>query len=148
MDSNFSILNNYLVEFFNGILKIEENSLGEIDGKLSLREMHTIEAIINAAGKSAGEIAAKLNITLGTLSVALKTLEKKGYIRREKSESDRRKMRVFSTEKGIAVNKRHQDFHHKMVNEIMAHLSEKELSIFMTGVEKLNRHFTNLDTLG
>lgn len=147
MENNYSILNNYLVDFFNGILKIEENSLQTICSELSLKEMHTIEAIVNSADGNFGSIAAKLNITMGTLSVALKTLENKGYIIREKVESDRRQINVSVTEKGMEVNSRHQVFHHNMVNEIIACLSAAELEILMKGLDKLNKHFDSLDKL-
>lgn len=147
MEGNYSILNNYLVEFFNSILKIEENSLRAICGDLSLREIHTIEAIVNSADSSAGSVAAKLMITMGTLSIALSTLEKKGYILREKTISDRRRINITVTQKGVEVNRRHQEFHHYMVNELIACLSAKELEVLMLGLNKLNKHFYSLEKL-
>ncbi len=141
---NYSILNNYLVGFFNEILKIEENSLNSACCELSLSEMHTVEAIANSGDANAGDIAAKLNITQSTLSVALKTLENKNYIVRQKDMGDKRQVNIYLTEKGKAVNERHQDFHHKMVNEIISCLSAKELEIFMKGLEKLKNHFYSL----
>lgn len=146
MENNHSILNNYLVVFFNNILKIEENSLNAICSELSLREIHTIEAIVNSIeDSSVGSIAAKLKITMGTLSVALKTLENKGYILREKTKRDRRQVNVTATEKGIEINLRHQEFHHTMVNELISCLSAKELETLMVGLDKLNKHFYSLD---
>lgn len=145
---NYSVLNNYLVNFFNGILKIEENSLQTICSELSLKEIHTIEAIVNSDDKSVGNIAAKLKVTTGTLSVALKTLENKGYIVREKGETDRRQVSVSVTGKGVEVNRRHQEFHHNMVSELIACLCVKELDILMVGLDKLNLHFTSIDKAG
>lgn len=145
MENNHSILNAYLVVFFNNILKIEENSLNMICNELSLREMHTIEAIINSSKGNVGDIAQKLKVTVGTLSVALKTLETKGYITREKKGKDRRHVHVAVTERGIEVNRLHQEFHNKMVDEIISCLSAKELEILMLGLDKLNGHFNNLD---
>jgi len=147
MDSHHSILNDYLVDFFNSILKIEENSLNVICSELSLREIHTVEAIINSNDGNVGSIAARLKITMGTLSVALKTLEAKGYVVREKTKADRRQVSVIATEKGVEVNKQHQDFHHKMVDEIISCLSAKELEVLMIGLDKLDKHFNSLDKL-
>lgn len=147
MENNHSILNAYLVDFFNSILKIEENSLNTICNELSLREMHTIEAIINSPKGNVGDIAQRLKVTVGTLSVALKTLEAKGYITREKKEKDRRHVHVTVAEKGIEVNRLHQEFHNKMVDEIISCLSAKELEILMIGLDKLNGHFNYLDKL-
>ena len=145
MENNYSILNNYLVDFFNTILKIEEHSLQALCDDLSLREMHTIEAIVNSPDGNVGSIAAKLKITVGTLSVALKTLESKGYIVRERAQADRRQVNVIVTAKGTETNNRHQVFHHAMVNDIIECLSAKELETLMIALDKLNRHF---DTLG
>lgn len=147
MENNHSVLNNYLVDFFNSILKIEENSLNAICGELSLREIHTIEAIVNSSDNSVGSIAAKLKITMGTLSVALKTLEMKGYVLREKTTKDRRQVNVVATDKGIEINNRHQAFHHKMVDELISCLSAKELETLMVGLDKLNKHFYSIDKL-
>ena len=147
MDNHYSILNNYLVDFFNTILKIEENSLQTFCSELSLREMHTIEAIINSPDGSVGSIAARLKITVGTLSVALKTLESKGYVLRERAKDDRRQVNVTVTEKGIETNNLHQAFHHRMVNDVIECLTAKELETLMVALAKLNIHFDSLKQL-
>ena len=147
MDDNHSILNNYLVDFFHHILKIERNALNTLCDELSIREIHTIEAIVNSDDHRVGSIAAQLKITMGTLSVALKTLESKGYVIREKMETDRRQVQVIVTEKGIEINRRHQDFHQKMIQEVTSCLSDKELNMLMIGLDRLNEHFHALDCI-
>ena len=73
----------FLVGLFNEILKIEGNALcsGEAQ-EISVRDMHIIEAI--CAGKSMRErrttaVAQRLGVTTGTLTVAINSLEKKGW---------------------------------------------------------------------
>lgn len=46
------------------------------------------------------EMCRELNMTSARVSAALKILEKKGYIRREHSESDKRNVMVFLTDEG------------------------------------------------
>lgn len=147
MDSSYSILNNYLVDFFNGILRIEENSLKISHEDLSISEMHTIEAIIKAKDKSLGNVASLLNVTNGTLSVAVKTLVTKGYVTKVKGNPDKRVVYLALTEKGLNADKSHNQFHHSMVNSIIEELSAKELEVLMKGIEKLNKHFTSVDKM-
>ncbi len=80
-------LNGFLVNVFNDILRLEEASIRKGPCKnLSVSEMHVLEAVekssVDASGAAGmAEVAAHLSITSGTLSVAVKTLEQKGYSR-------------------------------------------------------------------
>ena len=79
-------LNGFLVNVFNDILRLEEASIRKGPCKnLSVSEMHVLEAVekssVDASGTAGmAEVAAHLSITSGTLSVAVKTLEQKGYL--------------------------------------------------------------------
>ena len=69
---------NFLVSIFNEILLIEETSLKMSEfSDLSIRKMHTIEAIGLGGNLSSSEVAKKIAITMGTLSVSIQNLVKK-----------------------------------------------------------------------
>lgn len=84
-------LNQVLVHLFNDALRIEERSLAGCAPMLSLREVHVIEALC-AAGENntMSALAARLHVTVGSLTVAVSTLARKGYCRRERDTADRR----------------------------------------------------------
>ena len=104
MTNTQELLNKLLVQLFNDILHIEENSLKNIDLiDLSMTEIHTIEAIGIKDAKTMGEIAHDLRITVGTLSAAITKLIKKGYVERKRTEEDRRVVLVSLTSKGENV---------------------------------------------
>ncbi|HBA97804.1 MAG TPA: MarR family transcriptional regulator, partial [Lachnospiraceae bacterium] len=90
MDKALDTINAQLVNIFDNVLRIEAASVTDKCGaKLSMTEVHTIAAIGTGDLKSMGEVAENLHITVGTLTVAINNLVKKGYAIRYKSEKDR-----------------------------------------------------------
>lgn len=80
MDS-YSQLNEVLVHLFNHTLKIEEESLIQDEFKdISMNDMHIIEAIGDGEAKNMSSIARLVGVTVGTLTIAMNNLVKKGYV--------------------------------------------------------------------
>lgn len=145
-----NVLNKFLVEIFHEILKIEEKCISVSRFKnLSVREMHVIEAVCDAAAEGASQkaadIAKRLNITAGTLSTAVSLLEKKGYLLRRRDKSDKRVVRIYPTSIGHEANAVHKEFHVAMVNDILTVLSKEELPIFLHALSKLCTFFKSSD---
>lgn len=87
-------LNDILVKLFNDLMEIEEKCL--ISGEfmnISGNDMHIIEAIGLDEPKRMSEVAAKMNVTTGTLTKAIEALEQKGYVNRAE-DRDKRVVRV------------------------------------------------------
>lgn len=143
MTNTQELLNKLLVQLFNDILHIEENSLKNIDlMDLSMTEIHTIEAVGIKDAKTMGEIAHDLRITVGTLSAAITKLIKKGYVERKRTEEDRRVVLVSLTSKGENVYREHQVFHEEMITSMLGNFSEEEEEdILAIALEKLNSFF-------
>ena len=122
--NNEQKINELLVNIFNNILEIEQDSLKQGKFKdLSIREMHVIEAIGDIENNSMSEIAKKLNVTVGTLTISVARLEKKGYIHRQKDKFDRRIVLVFLTSSGKLAYKAHAYFHKEMVKSLLVGIS-------------------------
>ena len=142
MTNTQELLNKLLVQLFNDILHIEENSLKNIDFMdLSMTEIHTIEAVGIKDATTMGEIAHDLIITVGTLSAAITKLIKKGYVERKRTEEDRRVVLVSLTSKGENVYREHQVFHEEMITSMLGNFSEEEEYILAIALEKLNSFF-------
>ena len=87
---NREIINETLVHLFHEIQKLEEEAIITEDFKdLTNNDMHIIEAV-GLEGGNMSSIAAKLDITVGSLTTSMNSLVKKGYTARERSEKDRR----------------------------------------------------------
>jgi len=142
MKENEIIANELLVKIFNNILEIEENILKKGEFKdLSVREMHILESISKVNNSTMSEVSKDLSITVGTLTIGIDKLIRKGYVLRRRIEEDRRVVIVELTEKGIRANKEHSDFHKEMISSMFVGIDEPEKSVLTRGLEKLNNYF-------
>ncbi|MGO3732878.1 MAG: MarR family winged helix-turn-helix transcriptional regulator [Vagococcus sp.] len=140
MDKNMNLVNAQLVKVFNDILTIEETELKKSDfSDLSIKEMHTIEAIGMGGQKTTGEVAKELSITVGTLTVAINNLVKKGYVDRVRSETDRRIVRLKLTNRGRLFYRAHQHFHKKMVEAALEDMNVEEKEALIRGLQSLHK---------
>lgn len=136
-------LNTFLVDTFNSLLRIEEEQLskGEFDN-ISVKEMHVIEIVINSKDdNSAKHIAKELNITQGSLTTAVSTLEKKGMLIRKAYEKDKRIVKIYATEKAMKLYDHHMKFHAELVDAVTTVLSGEELEVFIKGLDKVRQFF-------
>lgn len=132
-------VNPYLVEIFNEVLIIEENALkGSQFNDLSIKEMHTIEAIGMYAEHTTSEVAKKTFVTVGTLTVSINNLVKKGYVERIRCEKDRRVVKLGLTKKGRLLYRLHDKFHRDMVKETLVDLSEEEAKVLIKALRNLH----------
>ena len=136
------VVNDLLVETFNDILQIELKALKEgVLNDLSITEIHTIHAIGMYEQRTMTEVAQYLKITLGTLTIAINKLLKKGYVDRKRGEEDRRSVMVALTRKGKLAYRIHDKFHSHMVHSTIDCLNEEEEDVLIKSLEKLNSFF-------
>ncbi|HCU0018511.1 TPA: winged helix-turn-helix transcriptional regulator [Enterococcus faecalis] len=139
MEPNLETVNDYLVSVFNDILTIEESELKKSQfNDLSITEMHTIEAIGIYKKKTSSEVAKELSITVGTLTVAINNLVKKGYVERLRSEDDRRVVKLGLTKKGKLLFRVHQHFHREMVKNILKGMEQEEEQALLRALKNLH----------
>ncbi len=139
MEQNFEEINNLLVEVFNDILVIEESELKKSQFKdLSITEMHTIEAIGMYKKKTTTEVANELSITVGTLTIAINRLVKKGYVERIRSEDDRRVVKLGLTKKGKLIFRVHQHFHREMIKAVIEGMDGEQSSALLKALDNLH----------
>lgn len=139
MEPNLETVNDYLVSVFNDILTIEESELKKSQfNDLSITEMHTIEAIGMYKIKTSSEVAKELSITVGTLTVAINNLVKKGYVERLRSEDDRRVVKLGLTKKGKLLFRVHQHFHREMVKNILKGMEQEEEQALLRALKNLH----------
>ena len=142
MNRSTVIINELLVELFNDVLQIEEQSLknGPISD-ISITEIHTLEAIGMYDEKTMSEVAQNLKITVGTLTTAINKLIKKEYVERKRIEEDRRVVLIKLTKKGKLAYRLHEKFHKDMVNTAIDGLNEKEEEVLIHSLTDLNTFF-------
>ena len=145
LDTHSEILNRFLVEVFNEILKTEEQALVGKWPDLTIREFHLIEEVCRTVDEErdnrATAIAAAQRVTAGTLTTAVNLLEKKGYLERRRDGNDRRAVRIHPTEKGRLANEDHKEFHREMVEDVLSILNEEECQIFLRALSRYHKLF-------
>lgn len=141
MDPLISEINQYLVTIFNEVITIEENALRESQFRdISIKEMHTIEAIGMYNEHTTTQIANILCVTVGTMTVAINNLEKKGYVERVRSKTDRRVVKLSLTKKGRLLYRLHDKFHRDMVLATIETMDPGEMNQLLKGLQNLH-HF-------
>ncbi len=123
-------INELLVNLFNHVMDMEAKAVITSEfSDISNNDMHIIEAIGTDELKSMSVIARGLSVTVSTLTTNMNGLEKKGYIVRERSQTDKRVVHVKLTDKGRKAFFHHRDFHKKMIRAIVKDLSGEETEV-------------------
>ncbi len=136
-----AIVNELLVDIFNRILAIEGENLKQKGVKLSMSEIHVLEAVEKVEPSTMTNIANKLGITVGSLTVSVNTLYQKGYVSRERDTEDRRKVVIGLQPKAEEVLEIHNDFHNDMINSIFNDLKIDEDELLIESLRKLSSYF-------
>lgn len=127
-----------LVEAFEGILKTENIFIVERLGfDLSMTEIHTIAAIGKNRFWMMSKLAGQLHVTMGTLTVMVNNLVKKGFVERHKTEKDRRIVKVGLTENGRQVYDMHELFHENLVDALIGEFDENEQAVVSQALKNL-----------
>ena len=124
-------LNDLLVNTYQNVAKVESCMLTSQQNDLSIAELHILECVGRAQA---------MEITLPTVTVAVKRLEKKGYVVKNKDENDGRVTRVALTARGRKMDAAHRYFHENMVRSITREMSEAEVEELVRILSKLNRY--------
>jgi DNA-binding MarR family transcriptional regulator len=139
--NNREIINDVLVSLFNEIWELEEKAIITEDYKdITNNDMHIIEAVTPDGGNMSA-IAARLGITVGSLTTSMNSLVKKGYVRRERSERDRRVVYIYLTEKGRSAYAHHAKFHQDMTDAALASMREEEIPLLVRTLQNLSAFF-------
>lgn len=141
MDS-YATFNHILVKLFNDIMDIEEKSIiTDTFRDITNNDMHVIEAIGLGTPKNMSTIAKQLRVTTGTLTISMNSLVKKGYVKRERSEQDRRVVYIMLTAKGKLAYRHHAEFHQKMTEALVKGLDPEETRLLVRALTNLKNFF-------
>ncbi|OQB25111.1 MAG: HTH-type transcriptional regulator Hpr [Firmicutes bacterium ADurb.Bin182] len=144
MRDSFSVtLNELLVNTYRTVLRVEEQMIKNMNGiDLSINELHMLEFIGNSEeGATISDIARVMDITLPSVTVAIKKLEKKGYIQKIKCKDDGRIVHVILTRTGKKIDAMHRYFHEQMIRNISKEIREDEKELLLKAMVNLNEFF-------
>lgn len=138
----YETLNELLVRLFRDVMDIEQKVIITQEyGDITNNDMHVIEAIGIGEPKNMSSIAKELSVTVGTLTIAMNSLVKKGYVIRERGLEDRRIVFISLSDKGRKAYEHHARFHQNMISSIIEGMDEEETKVLVSALTKLNGWF-------
>lgn len=141
----YETLNDALVNLFRDVMDIEQEAIITQEYKdITNNDMHVIQAIGVGEPKNMSTIAKELSVTVGTLTIAMNSLVKKGYVNRERGQEDRRVVYISLSEKGQRAYRHHEEFHRQMIDEVLKALEPQETEALVKALSKLDRWFRGL----
>ena len=138
----YETLNEVLVSLFRDVNDIEQKAIITSEfSDITNNDMHVIDAIGIDRPKNMSSIARELSVTVGTLTISVNSLVKKGYVVRNRSSEDRRVVFISLSEKGVKAYYHHKKFHEQMIDSVVKELTEEELEALVKVLTKLNTWF-------
>lgn len=138
----YRTINDTLVNLFNEIWELEKEAIITEEFKdITNNDMHIIEAIGLSGENTMSSVAKKLKITAGSLTTAVNALVRKAYVKRERSEEDRRVVYIALTEKGEKAFHHHEQFHRQMTNAVIEKLDDEEITALVKMLKDISAFF-------
>lgn len=125
---SLEVLSHQLAEFYDKMASWEHSIVK--DSGLSPAQIHTVEIIGHNQNMRMKELAERLGVTTGTLTVGVDKLEKLGLVERKPHESDRRSWLIVLTDEGKQMYEQHHKFHQQFTNEISQDLTIEQIEMF------------------
>lgn len=142
MENQYDVVNKILVSLFNDVINFEQKRIITEEFKdISTKDMHIIEAIGLDSAKNMSSIAAKMRVTVGTLTIAINNLVKKGYVIRSRGQKDRRVVFISLSEKGKEAYSHHQKFHDEMTKAILKRMDDEEIQVLVKALGNVMEYF-------
>lgn len=125
-----------LMQFYDHLTSWEHSTIRASD--LAVSEAHAIEALGHYGPMNMKQLAQRLGVTTGTVTVTVDRLERKGYGKREVDPEDRRVNWIRLTEKGRAEYEEHHACHRALTQHITRVLTRQEAGQLLCLLRKLN----------
>ncbi len=100
---------------------------------------HILELLVPGEGVSQQWIADQIQIRAQSVSEAIMAMEKRGFIRREASQTDRRVMLIFITELGVEHRRKAAAERTRHAKEFFSVLTDEEKEVLYDILKKLNQ---------
>ncbi len=133
-----------LTRLFDSIIHKQEKAVLSPEFKdISGNDMRILAVIGTEKARSMSAVAKDLRVTVGTLTIAINSLVKKGYVKRVRSEADRRVVLISLLAKGRQAAQHYHDFHEDMVRAALTDLDEAQGEALVTALTNLDAFFAD-----
>ena len=94
---------------------------------------------IDKEGTPSTQLGPRMGMEPTSLSRTLKTMEEKGFIRREEDKNDKRVVRIFLTEEGLKSRYIARDVIFKFNNKVLQRISKEHFDIFQSVISEVQQ---------
>ncbi|WED29813.1 MarR family transcriptional regulator [Vibrio sp. DW001] len=137
--NDLTSLNQLLTEFYDKMSSWEQSVVKETG--YTLAQVHTVEVLGNHGALRMKELAEKLGITTGTLTVQVDKLVTANLIDRCPHPEDRRSIVVCLTDEGNQLHEQHNQLHLNLVRELTRNINFSAEKVLIQCLKKMNREF-------
>jgi DNA-binding MarR family transcriptional regulator len=137
--NDLTSLNQLLTEFYDKMSSWEQSVVKETG--YTLAQVHTVEVLGNHGALRMKELAEKLGITTGTLTVQVDKLVTANLIDRHPHPEDRRSIVVCLTNEGNELHEQHNQLHLNLVRELTRNINFSAEKVLIQCLKKMNREF-------
>ncbi|MBN2501602.1 MAG: MarR family transcriptional regulator [Anaerolineales bacterium] len=110
------------------LAQMEAKAIEESDfADLSMKQIYYLETIARLESPTFTDLAETLDVTKPSITAIVNLLQRKGYVKRQQSQTDRRAYHIVLTEEGKRIGHLHQDLHAKMAAVFTSRLTHSEL---------------------
>ncbi len=125
--------------------RISERILKKHDVELNSAQGRIMFALWQKDGVSINELAKKTQLKKSTLTSMLDRLERMGYIRRQRSKKDRRKILIKRTEKDRTMEKKYVEVSEEMTRLFYKGFSKSEIDRFEKDLGRILNNLTEFE---
>lgn len=125
--------------------RISERILKKHDVEINSAQGRIMFALWQKDGVSINELAKKTQLKKSTLTSMLDRLERMGYVRRQRSKKDRRKILIKRTEKDRTMEKKYVEVSEEMTRLFYKGFSKSEIDRFEKDLERILNNLTEFE---
>jgi MarR family transcriptional regulator, organic hydroperoxide resistance regulator len=94
---------------------------------------------IDKEGTPSTQLGPRMGMEPTSLSRTLKTMEEKGFIRRQEDKTDKRVVRIFLTEQGLEARYIARDVIFEFNNKVESRISKEHIEIFQAVIQEVQK---------
>lgn len=128
-----------LIEFYERFSSWEQDVVR--GSGITLQQMHTLEILGSCGEMRMKELAEKMSVTTGSLTVLVDRLVRAELVERKANPQDRRSIQVGLTPAGERLFEEHHKLHGQLSQDMAGALSPEELALFMDMLRRVVRRF-------
>ena len=126
--------------------RIFERMLRDYDVEINSAQGRIMFALWQEDGVSINELAKKTQLKKSTLTSMLDRLEKMGYVRRQRSEKDRRKILIQRTDKDRNLESEYVRLSHEHTKIFFHGFTEDQIDRFENDLKRILKNLTDFES--